>query len=205
MKQIFVLIMMGCILAGCASIPRGGMEACLTERLVPSFFAQGEKLAAFRMTATTKGYGLDGILQIKKQDTDQYEVTVFSNVGAYRLLQATLTREQTQYAFLAPGLNHTAVQIRIERFLNLLLMPSLSQGDCKATKQGAVVSYKHPIKKYSYVEKSPYPQELTGPKAFGKVHLQFNQYEPYKEVQMPQVLSYQDGKIEVQLTLLRLK
>lgn len=205
MKRILILLVVMSALTGCATLPKGAVSACLVERSQLSFFAQGEKLVAFRMTAITGDYGLDGILQIKKQATDQYEVTVFSNVGAYRLLQATVTREAVQYAYLAPGVNHTAVQIKVERFLNLLLISPQSQGVCRATREGAQVNYKHPIKKYSYVSNNTYPIKLTGPKAFGKVHFLFEQYEPHGEVQLPQVLHYQDGKIQVDLTLLRLK
>ncbi len=192
-------------LSGCATLHTADRSACAQNHRLPSFFAQGEQLAAFRLQAQAKQYGLEGILQIKKQAEETYEVTLFSNVGAYRLLQGTLTREGMQYSYLAPGADQSAVQVRVERFLTLLLIPSLSQGSCKVKKESVQISYKHPIKKYEYAFGASYPQQAIGPKPFGKTYLTFDEYQPYGQNQLPHTLWYRDGKIYVSLTLLRLK
>lgn len=203
MRKFWGLCVLISLLSACASVPV--RPACKAAFVRPSFFEHGEKLAAFRVSATAKEYGLEGILQIKKLEADKYEITIFSTVGAYRLLQATLSHQGTEYTFLAPGVDHTAVQIRVERFLNLLLMPSLSAGVCKVKKDNVRVSYKHPIKIYEYPAGQIYPQTLTGPKAFGKLYMTFLDYQLYEGQQLPHTLHYQDGRIKITLTLLRLK
>lgn len=205
-QKILGLLLGFIILGGCATVPSGAPSMCGGNLARPSYFAQGEKLAAFRVDARAKGKELAGILQIKKQDAQQYEIMIFSAVGAYRLLQGTLTREGMKYSFLSPAVNHVSVKVRVERFLNLLLLPSLSEGVCKYKKDELHVHYKHPIKKYIYLDGAQYPSEVTGPKAFGKLHLHFADYAPYgEEGALPYTLHYKDGEVILDLTLLRLK
>jgi len=205
MKRFCILWAVVWSLGACASLPANYHTICSEQINRPSFFAQGETLAAFRMKSHTDQYGLEGILQIKKQGEEQYEIIVFSNVGAYRLLQGILTREGMKYTYLAPSIDRVVLRVKVERFLTLLLIPSLSQGKCKVKKDDGRVSDKHPIKKYQYPAGEAYPVLVTTPKPFGTVYLNFADYEPYEEGKMPHTLSYTDGKIEVSLTLLRLK
>ena len=193
------------LLNACASLPKGRMGACEQKRVRPSYFAQGEKLAAFRANIHIQDQALAGILQIKKTGEEQYDITVFSEVAGYRLLQATLGREGIKYNFIAPAINYTVVQTRIERSLNLLLLPSLSEGTCKIRQNDVRINYKQPAQKYIYLGGAVYPSELVGAKTFGKLHLYFADYRPYEEGELPYYLHYRDGAVELDLTLLRLK
>ena len=157
------------------------------------------------MRLSAAGQEVEGILQIKKTAEETYEVTAFSTAGAYRLLQATLTRDGAQYSFLVPALDRDAVRVRAERFLSLLLFPAQTMGSCKTKSQRVRVNYKHAPMTYVYEAGEMYPEELIGPKSFGKVHLQFDDYQAYEGGQIPHKLYYKDGKVEAKLTLLRLK
>ena len=148
---------------------------------------------------------IEGILQIKKTAEETYEVTMFSTAGAYRFLQATLTREGANYNFLVPGADHSAVRVKVERFLGLLLFPSQTMGSCKTKSQRVRVNYKHAPMTYTYNIGKIYPDELTGPKSFGHVHLRFEDYQPYEDGQLPHKLYYEDGRIRADLVLLRIK
>ena len=202
MKKILFLLTGFLLLGACASVP---VQSCGENLVRPYFFERGEKLAAFRMILSAGEQEIEGILQIKKTADETYDVTIFSTAGAYRLLQATLTREEMQYSFLVPGADRAAVRVRTERFLNLLLFPSKSTGSCKIKSNRMRVQYKHAPMVYTYEAGDNYPEELTGPKSFGKVHLRFEDYQEYEEELLPHRLYYKDGKVQVDLTLLRLK
>ena len=202
MKRILYFLFIVLFASGCASLPK---QSCEVGLMRPYFFEQGEKLAAFRMILSAGSMEIEGILQIKKTDVEQYDITIFSTAGAYRMLQATLTREGAQYSFLVPSADRSAVRIKAERFLSLLLFPAQSAGSCKVKNEGVRVHYKHAPMMYEYEKGAKYPEELIGPKFLGKVHLTFEDYKPYEDGQLPHQLHYRDGKVKVDLTLLRLK
>ena len=202
MKKILLMGLTICFMSACASIPT---QPCKEKRVRPYFFERGEELAAFRVNVKARQQAIDGILQIKKTAAETYEVTLYSVVGAYRILQATLTRARIDYNFIIPAANNVTVRVKTERFLNLLLFPAQSTGKCKAKSDNVRVSYKHAPMRYEYDLEESYPEELIGPKSFGRVHLKFDDYQPYEEGQLPHKLHYKDGKIEADLTLLRLK
>jgi hypothetical protein len=202
MKKILFLCVSLLCLGACASVPR---QSCSENLARPYFFTQGEKIAAFRINLMVGAQQVDGILQIKKTGDEKYDATLFSTAGAYRLLQATLTREGTQYTFLIPAIDRSAVHIRTERFLSLLLFPSKTRGSCKIKTDGVQVNYKHAPMSYVYESDKNYPHELIGPKSFGRVYLTFADYQPYEGGQLPHKLHYKDGKVQADLTLLRLK
>ena len=202
MKKILGICAGLLVLGACASVP---VQSCGENLARPYFFEQGETLAAFRLTVVRGEQGLDGILQIKKIGDETYEVTLYAVAGGYRIFQATLTREKTEYTFLTPAADHGAVRIKAERFLNLLLFPAQSQGKCKVKSDRVRVRYKHAPMVYTYDVAETYPAQLTGPKSFGKVKLYFEDYEPYEDGQLPHTLHYKDGKVQIDLTLLRLK
>ena len=202
MKKLLFLCAGLLCLGACASVPVG---SCGENLARPYFFEQGEKIAAFRMLLSAGEQNIEGILQIKKTADEKYEVTIFSTAGAYRLLQATLTRDGAQYSFLIPAIDRSAVRIKAERFLSLLLFPSQTRGSCKIKADKWQVNYKHAPMTYLYETDQTYPAELIGPKSLGRVYLTFTDYQPYESGQLPHKLHYRDGKIRVDLTLLRLK
>jgi len=202
MKRILLFILLLIGLAGCATL---SVQPCGEELARPYFFEKGENLVAFRMMLQAKEQQIEAILQIKKIAEETYDITVFSTAGAYRMLQVTLTREEAKYSFLVPSADHAVVRIKAERFFKLLLFPSQSIGKCNIKKGQRQVAYKHSPMVYTYDMEEDYPQRLTGPKSFGKVYLTFEDYEPYEDTQLPHQLHYKDGKIQADLTLLRLK
>ncbi len=204
MRKFFLLYITIIFLCACASLPKTEQTDCLDGLVRPSFFAQ-EELAAFRFTVQAHNYGLDGILQIKKQAPQQYEVTVFTAAGGYRLLQASVSREKVEYSFVAAVLDRSAVRAKTARFLKLLLIPSVCEAKCRVNSDVRKVYCKHSSYTYKYPASQRYPAEVSVSKGWGRARLTFNQYMPYGAGELPSLLHYQDGAVALDLALLRLK
>ena len=188
------------------NLRRGGCSGA--DLRVPSYFSAGEKLAAFKIGAEAYGSRLDGVLQIKKLDEDSFDVTLFAAAGGYKLVQAVVTREGTAYSFLPKMADSAIARAKADAFLRVLLFPPVSSArkNCRVKDGLDIVTYKDDVtRRYAYVEGGSLPQYVTYQKTLGSARLNFDQYAPYEEGEIPHYLFYRDGKLEAELTLLTLK
>lgn len=191
-------------LGACASIPV--QKNCAETKIMPSLFAEGKTLVAFYMQASRKQYGLDGVLEIKKLGANQYEINAFSAAGGYRLLQAIVTPDKTQYQFLIKQADKAVVRAKLQRMWTLLLFQPESMSRCQRKEMKTYISYQAPFaRKYIYEDKNSYPEQVLSSALFNRTTLFFKHYQTVAQEQVPDVLEYQDGAITVQLQLIRLK
>lgn len=207
MKKCGILLAGVLLLAACGGNVRRG--ACAGESGgVPSYFAAGQKLAAFKISAQAYGNSLDGILQIKKLDEDSFDVTLFAAAGGYRVVQAVVTREGAAYSFLPKMADSAAARAKADAFLRVLLFPpaSAARKSCRAKDGLHIVTYKDGMtRRYAYAAGAALPQYVTYKKTLGSARLAFAQYAPYETGEIPHNLFYQDGALEAELTLLTIK
>ena len=205
MKKWTVLAAGLVFLGGCASL--GLKTSCDGRSLVrPSFFAQGQTLAAFKIALFARGNELDGILQIKKTAEDAYDATLFAVAGGYKLMQATVTKRGTGFVFITPPADKAVVRAKADSFLTLLLFPPDVYKSCREKDGLRSVTYeKNGAVHYEYEAGGEYPRALTYRKTFGTARMNFGQYAPYEDGALPHYIYYQDGSVEAEFILLTLK
>ena len=204
MKKIFFVCLVSVLFSACASLPF--RSSCPVYLEQPSFFSMGEKLAAFRLQATGYGASIDGILQIKLISENTYEITVFSALGGYRILQAVVYPDRVEYPFLLPDLDRAVVKAKLNRFWKLLIFKPGADWVCKKTSSGLQLKDKNAKGiYYTYLSQQVRPASLTYKGTFSSVELSFDEYAPYETGELAHHLVYKDGAAEVDLTLLTLK
>lgn len=206
MRKIYFVLAALCWLGACSTLGRGpgACPAALAAR--PDYFAQGQKLAAFRLAAHARGYGLDGILQIKKIEEDAYSFTLFSVRGGLKLAQGTTTAQGTAYSYLMKEAASAAVRAKADVFLKVLLFPPHGAHRCRQSGEQILVTYKDDHTwRYSYAPGAAYPRSVVYKKGLGSARMNYGQYTPYETGELPHELVYQDGALEVELALLSLK
>lgn len=205
MKKTAVLLFGFLFLGACSSV--GVRPSCDGRSLArPSYFAQGEKLAAFKISASAYGGAMDGLLQIKKIDDDSFGVTLFAAAGGYRLMQALVTRQGAAYSFLAKEADNAAARAKAETFLRLLLFAPSGYKNCREKDGQITVTYKDGGSwRYVYAAGQNYPQRLELKKTLGSARFAYAQYAPYEQGRLPHYIYYQDGPAEAELFLLTLK
>lgn len=206
MKKIYFILAALCWLGACSTLGRG-TGACPAELAArPDYFAQGQKLAAFRLTARAHGYGLDGILQIKKIEEDAYSFTLFSAQAGLKLAQGTTTPQGTAYSHLMKEADSAAARAKADVFLKVLLFPPHGAHRCRVSGEQILVTYKDGNTwRYSYAPGAAYPRSVVYKKGLGSAKMNYDQYTPYETGELPHGLVYQDGALEVELALLTLK
>ncbi len=206
MRKIYFILAFLCALGACSTLGRG-TGACPAELAArPDYFAQGQKLAAFRLTARAHGYGLDGILQIKKIAQDAYSFTLFSAQGGLKLAQGTATAQGTAFSYLIKEADSAAARAKVEIFLKVLLFVPHGAHRCRQSGEQILVTYKDDNTwRYSYAPGASYPQRVVYKEGWGSVQMNYDQYTPYEEGDLPHLLIYQDGALEAELVLLTLK
>lgn len=201
MKNIGILLL-ALFLGGCASF--GVKSACKVSALQSvSFFAEGQNLAAFRFNAAARGYAAGGILQIKKAADGVYDVTAFSEAGAFKLLSARVTAQQTDFNYVLPLVDKPLVRGKLETFLKVLLFAPQSLEKCRMQQDTLWVETTDG--RYEYPSGGTYPLSFTQKKLLGSVKLSYGQYTPYEVGQLPHYLFYEDGAIEAEMVLISLK
>ena len=203
MKKILIPVIGLVLLSGCATAPV--QQACTDAFVRPSYFDQGEELAGFAFSAGARGYGLDGILQIKRRDMASYEAVAFTLDG-YQLFQAVISPEAVEYPFLSKAVNRASVRSKLTRFLKMLLVPPATLRDCRVKKEIRYVHYQNPGQvTYFYPAQQHYPTQAQMSKMFGSARLEYGEYQKYGEGLLPQVMFYQDSAAYIDLRLLTLK
>lgn len=193
------------LFSACASV--GPKNACgAGDKFIPSYFAHGERVAAFRVSGAAYGRQMDGILQIKKTGDEAYDVAVFALAGGIKLMQAVITPRGTEYSYIIKQADSSVVRAKAERLLNLILFAPQGPVSCKEKDGTLWLRYKKDGGvRYSYASGRPWPETAVLSKALGSAKLTYGQYAPYEIGEMPHYLFYEDGVLEAELILLTLK
>lgn len=194
--------------------------ACATGRVrqIPSvvrsfqrvnFWADGHKLAAFKVVGSLEDSALEGVLQIKKIGEEDFDVQLLT-VGGYRVLHATVTPEGIAYRFLFPEVDTSLVRGRITQFLNLLVGPVGTYERFRVKKEVTTVVYKGPSATHKLMYRSGqiYPFAAQTATTFNTADLSYEEYAPSSadgERQVPHLLIYKDGKITLEMALISLR
>ena len=187
------------ILSACASWQGG--KTCAAWETVPSFFAQGQQLAAFETVVRANGYEGKGILQIRRLAPSQYQITAFTLAGGYRLLEADVTEKHIRYSFLIKQADRAQVRAGLRRLWVLLLFQPTAAGECKSTDTGKVHLYKHPYPvQYLFAHTRQQPVAAQYKTFLQEATLE---YVHYAQPQIPDKLLYRDGPVEMSLQLIR--
>ena len=197
------------LLCACATAPLDRTAAVQPVHKKVDFFAAGHTQAAFKIVGTMNDNGVEGVLVAKKLEADSYEITVLTT-GAYRLLHATVTPQGIAYRYLYPAADTAWVRGRISQFLNLLLLDPGTYKRTRREKEQTTVFYKNSDAsvRLFYAPEQEYPFAAQTSTWSNKARLAYAEYAPADaqgEIQVPHELVYQDGKIELALTLIRLK
>ncbi|MBR4356015.1 MAG: hypothetical protein IKP96_05585 [Elusimicrobiaceae bacterium] len=207
-KQIltFLLALLLCACAG-GQIKQIPPQVHAVKRV--NFFAGGHTQAAFKIVGTMNNAALEGVLTVKKIGEEDFEVSVMT-VGAYRVLQATVSTQGIAYRYLFKDADTSLVRGRINQFLNLLLLEPGVYQRFRQQPQQFMVAYKgsEATVHLMYRPEEIYPYAAKTMTMLNTADLFYGEYAPADDtgtVQVPHELSYQDGKIELALTLIRLK
>ena len=173
------------------------------------FFAGGHTQAAFKVDGHMDGSGLEGVLIVKKIGDEDFEVSVMTS-GAYRVLQATVTPTGIAYRHLFPDADTAIIRGRINQFLSLLLLPPGDYQRYRVSSGVQTVTYKNDTAKVQliYHTNETYPYAAKTVTLLNTADLFYNEYTPADEnglIHVPHELVYQDGNIEITLTLISLK
>ncbi len=205
MRKWFIWPVMLFLLGGCASWSLQAL--CDGKNLArPSFFSQGQTLAAFKVVLTAGKNSLEGILQIKKTGEEVYEAVLFSAAGGYKLMQAQVTPRGTDFLYMAPPADNAVTRMKADSFLTFFLLPPNVYKTCRVKDGLRRVAYeKNGAVYYEYAAGAEYPSSALYRKKFGSVRMNLAQYAPYEEDYIPHYIYYQDGAVEAELILLTLK
>jgi len=174
-----------------------------------NFFAAGHTQAAFKVDGRMDGSGLEGVLIAKKIGDEDFEVSVMTS-GAYRVLQATVTPAGIAYRHLFPDADTSVIRGRINQFLSLLLLPPGDYQRYRISSGVQTVTYKNKTAKVQlfYHTNETYPYAAKTVTLLNTADLFYNEYAPADDtglIRVPHELVYQDGNIEITLTLISLK
>ncbi|MBR3603887.1 MAG: hypothetical protein IKL48_04320 [Elusimicrobiaceae bacterium] len=201
MKKITVLVL-SLFLGACASL--GVKPSCSKQDLqTVSYFEEGQKLLAFRFSAQARGYRLNGVLQVKKAEGENFEVIAFAATGAYRLMTAQVSQKGAEFTYVLPLADYAIVRGKVETFLKALLFPPQGAKSCR--EENGIWTVYADGGNYQYRAGQEYPYLLTYKKTLGSVALSYSQYTPYEQGQLPHYLKYQDGEIEAEMVLISLR
>lgn len=202
MKKILFVFIGMLYLSGCAGL--GLKTVCEGTHLQrPSFFAQGEYLAAFTVTLHANGQEMQALLQVKKTDVNSYQAVLFATAGGYQLMRAGVSEKGVDFAYLMPAADMALVREKAASFLTLLLFPPQTYKTCREKDGQRTVTYgTDPAVHYVYLPGQDYPRSLTYRKKFGTARMNFAQYTPALPYSVPQYIYYTDGSVEADLVLL---
>ena len=204
MRLFLSILFLPVFFVGCATVPHG--DFCAKNLHRPSYFAQGEKRAAFRVNVQAKGYSFDGILQLKRLDDASYEAVLFLTAGAYQVLRATVTRDTITYHFLTKSADRAFVRKKLNTLFHLLLFAEQGTFTCREKEQiRYLTSTEKGTVRYAYERGEQNPYEVSARRMFHTSRLSFAGYGPEGESVLPHQLTYQDGPVVASLQLLLLR
>jgi len=197
------------VLTACATAPVKQIPAQARAYKKVNFFTADKKVAAFKATGSMNDLSLEGVLRIQKIGPEDFDVKVLTS-GSYRVLHAQVTPEGIAYLYLFPDADTPLVRGRINQFLNLLVSDLGTYSNMRRKGGNTIITYqgKEAKTRLIYGEQSVYPQAAQTATLLNTADLFYREYAPADEegiVQIPHELIYKDGKIELTLTLIRLK
>lgn len=200
---LFVTAVLLCACAGVKQIPpdaRGYKQ--------PRYFARGEELAAFKVTAQFSDQYWQGVLRVKKVGPQDYDVLALGD-GAYKIMDAVVTPQGIAFRYLYKDADTAAARGRITQFLNLLLLEPGVFKSIKEKKDSVQLTYEGTGAKvrYTYLPGSPWPESAQSVTLLNTAKLSYGEYTPVGEDggQIPHVLVYQDGGLTLDMTLISLR
>lgn len=196
-------------LCACASAPVKQLPPQVQNAKKVNFFAAGHTQAAFKVVGTMNGAALEGVLIAKKIGEEDVDVSVLT-AGAYRVLHATVTPQAVAYRYLFKDADTAPVRGRISQFLNLLFVEPGTYQRMRVGRDELMTAYKGPsaVVHLRYKPQAVYPFAAKTITMLNTADLTYDQYAPADgegAVLVPHELVYRDGKIALELTLIRLK
>ena len=196
-------------LSACALAPVKQIPTEVRSHHKVNFFAGGQKVAAFKAVGRMNEVELEGVLRIQKIGEKDFDVKVLTG-GSYRVLHANVTPEGIAYLYLFPEANSSLVRGRINQLLNLLVSDPGEYKGLRSKRNEIIITYENKDAKTRllYQTDQSYPYAAQTITLLNTADLFYSQYAPSDgegNVQVPHELTYKDGKIELELTLISLK
>ncbi len=195
------------------------LTACATGRIrqIPTdvrgykkvnYFAQHQQVA-FKAVGSLDGDSLDGLLQVKKIGDEDFDVQLLAG-GMYRVLHAMVTPQGIAFRYLFPDVDNSLVRGRITQFLNLLLQDVGVYERSSASDGKVQITYKNAEAKITlfYDEGQTYPYAARTRTTLNGADLSYYEYAPSTpqgDEYLPHELTYVDGKIRLDMTLISLR
>lgn len=174
-----------------------------------NYFTDGRTQAAFKVVGQMNEDYLEGVLRIKKIGAEDYDVMVMTG-AAYRVLHAVVSPEGVVYRYLFKDADTAVVRGRITQFLNVLVSDPgvyksrrIKDGKTAVTYQGKELKTR-----LLYAEGSIYPYAAESVTLLNTGELFYNEYAPAEaegEVEIPHELTYKDGNITLDMTLISVR
>lgn len=174
-----------------------------------NYFTNGRTQAAFKVVGQMNEDYLEGVLRIKKIGEQDYDVMVMTG-ASYRVLHAVVSPEGVAYRYLFKDTDTAVVRGRITQFLNVLVSDvgvyksrRIKDGKTTVTYQGKDVKTR-----LLYTLGAAYPYAAQSVTLLNTGELFYNEYAPADaegEVQIPHALTYKDGNITLDMTLISVR
>lgn len=196
-------------LAACAGLPTKQVPAEVYTHKKVDFFVAEKQVAAFKAVGRMDDLQLEGVLRIQKIGPEDFDIKVLTG-GSYRVLHAQVTPEGIAYLYLFPQADTSLIRGRISQLLNLLVSDPGVYQTMRSKKQQTAITYqgKDVKTRLIYEEGQPYPVAAQTITLLNTADLFYGQYAPADAdgiLQIPHELTYKDGKIELNFTLISLK
>lgn len=173
------------------------------------YFTDGRTQAAFKVVGQMNEDYLEGVLRIKKIGADDYDVMVMTG-AAYRVLHALVSPEGVAYRYLFKDADTSVVRGRITQFLNVLVADPgvyksrrVKNGKTTVTYQGKDLKTR-----LLYAGDNVYPYAVQSVALLNTGELFYNEYAPADaegETEIPHALTYKDGNITLDMTLISVR
>ncbi len=174
-----------------------------------NYFTDGRTQAAFKVVGQMNEDYLEGVLRIKKIGEEDYDVMVMTG-AAYRVLHAVVSPEGVIYRYLFKDADTAVVRGRITQFLNVLVSDPgiyknrrMKQGKTTVTYQGKDLKTR-----LMYEGDSVYPYAAQSVTLLNTGELFYNGYAPADaegETEIPHELTYKDGNITLDMSLISVR
>lgn len=174
-----------------------------------NYFTDGRTQAAFKVVGQMNEDYLEGVLRIKKIGNEDYDVMVMTG-AAYRVLHAVVSPEGVAYRYLFKDADTAVVRGRITQFLNVLVSdPGVYKGRRVKNGKTAVTYQGKDFKtRLLYRGESVYPYAAESITLLNTGELFYNGYAPADAegaVEIPHELTYKDGNITLDMTLISVR
>ena len=208
-KQILTFSM-ALLLTACATARIKQTTADVNQLKKVSFWVEGKKQAAFKVTGMMDGMQMDGVVTAKKIGEEDVEVVLLTG-GIYKVLHAIVSPEGIAYRYLFKDVDNALVRGRITQLLDLLFSnPGAYAGYHRERDGATTLVYKGSRAKetFTYEGENVYPVTARTITTLNTADLVYGDYMPISpqgDVQVPHELVYKDGKIILQMQLISLR